>query len=105
MTFVPDPKIIDGGRRRAAVECLRRVRGRLPTWTELSDPEQIEARDMPDLTGVDPDAPDAGNLWRVHWFNDADRKSLARTPGHLVLPPELTGVKAPIVVLLGRRFR
>src|SRR6185437_9518968 len=25
-------------------------------------------------------------------------------PGHVVLPTELTGVKAPIVVLLGRRF-
>ena len=34
----------------------------------------------------------------------ADRKSLVDVPGHIVLPPELTGVKSPIVVLLGRRF-
>jgi cysteine synthase len=44
-----------------------------------------------------------GNLWRVHWFNDASRKARARA-GHVVLPPELTGVPAPIVVLFGRRF-
>src|SRR5262249_34180879 len=49
-------------------------------------------------------APDASNLWRVHWFNGADRRSLTSTPGHVLLPPELTGVKSPIAVLLGRRF-
>jgi cysteine synthase A len=104
MTFLPAPEIVDSGRRRAAIECLRRVQGRLPTWTELANPDQIEARNLPASTGVDPDAPDPANLWRVHWFNGADRKSIAKTPGYLVLPPELTGVKAPIVVLLGCRF-
>src|SRR5262245_23447196 len=59
---------------------------------------------MRPLSQVDPDAPDPANLSRVHWFNEADRKSLGKIPGHLVLPPELTGVRAPIVVLLGRRF-
>ena len=59
---------------------------------------------MPDLARVDPDAPDAANLWRVHWFNSADRKTQIDVPGYVVLPPELTGVKAPIVVLLGCRF-
>ena len=53
---------------------------------------------------MDPDAPDAANLWRVHWFNDASRKTRVPVPGHVVLPPELTGVRAPIVVLFGRRF-
>ena len=46
----------------------------------------------------------AANLWRVHWFNGADRKTRTDVPAHVVLPPELTGVKAPIVVLLGCRF-
>jgi cysteine synthase len=56
------------------------------------------------LARVDPDAPDAANLWRVHWFNDAHRRDKVDIPGHVVLPSELTGVSAPIVVLLGRRF-
>ncbi len=59
---------------------------------------------MPELAQVDPDAPDAANLWRVHWFNGTDRKTRTEVPTHVVLPPELTGVKAPIVVLLGCNF-
>jgi cysteine synthase len=59
---------------------------------------------MPLLANVDPDSPDAANLWRTHWFNSPDQKMLIDIPGHIVLPPELTGVQAPIVVLLGCRF-
>jgi cysteine synthase len=103
MTFFLQPEIVDGARRRAAIERLRQVGGRLPTWSELADP-RLERETSPMPTQVDPDAPDAANLWRVHWFNGRDRKSLTEIPDHLVLPPALTGVKAPIVVLLGCRF-
>ena len=48
--------------------------------------------------------PNEKNLWRVHWFNAADRRQRVEVPGHVILPEALTGVKAPIVVLLGRRF-
>jgi cysteine synthase len=101
MSLFIEPQIVDRTRRRAAIERLRQVGGRLPTWSELADPSKVK---QPALTGVDPDAPDAANLWRVHWFNSADRKTMVEVPGHVVLPTELTGVKAPIVVLLGRRF-
>ena len=104
MTLFIQPEIVDATRRRAAIERLRQVAGRLPTWSELADPGRIDAGTLAGLSRIDPDAPDAANLWRVHWFNGADRKSLTDVPGHLVLPPELTGVKSPIVVLLGRRF-
>jgi cysteine synthase len=104
MTFLLQPEIIDQKCRRAAIGCLRRAQVRLPTLSELADPAEIDASHLPPLSGVNPDAPDAANLWRVHWFNGADRKSLARTPGHVILPPELTGVKSPIAILLGRRF-
>ena len=56
------------------------------------------------MEAVGPDVADPRNLWRVHWFNGPDRKTVVDTPDHIVLPPELTGVKAPIVVLLGCRF-
>jgi len=104
MTFLLEPEIVDRTRRRAAIACLKRGQVRLPTWSELADPEGIEPPHLRPLSQVDPDAPDPANLWRVHWFNEADRKSLGKIPGHVVLPPELTGAKAPIVVLLGRRF-
>lgn len=104
MSLFIQPIVVDGTRRRAAVDRLRQVRGTLPTWSELADPGEIEPEKLPDLARVDPDAPDAANLWRVHWFNSADRKTQIDVPGYVVLPPELTGVKAPIVVLLGCRF-
>ena len=104
MSLVIQPDIVDKSRRRAAIERLRNVQVRLPTWSELADPGQIQASESAALPQVDPDAPDAANLWRVHWFNSPDRKSLVEVPGHMVLPPELTGVKSPIVVLFGRRF-
>ena len=98
------PGIVDRNRRRAAVERLRATQVTLPTWTELADPALIPAAIGISLKSVGPDEPDGKNLWRVHWFNDADRRAQAPLPGHVVLPEALTGVKAPIVVLLGRRF-
>jgi cysteine synthase len=102
--LVLEPDIVDPARRRAAVERLRAANVRLPTWSELADPGAISAGALPPLDDVDPDQPRAENLWRVHWFNDADRRRRVTVPGHVVLGEELTGVKAPIVVLFGRRF-
>ena len=104
MSLFIEPEIVDAGRRRAAIARLRQAKVTLPTWSELAHPADIAGAASPDLAHVDPDAPDAANLWRVHWFNDASRKKRVAVPGHVVLPPELTGVRAPIVVLFGRRF-
>jgi cysteine synthase len=104
MSMIIQPAIVDHVRRRSAIERLREVKGRLPTWSQLADPGSIESDALPQLADVDPDAPQPANLWRVHWFNDAERRDRTAVPGHVVLPPELTGVQAPIVVLLGRRF-
>src|SRR5664279_4248161 len=76
----------------------------LPTIAQLKDPATIPAAIRAGLADVDPDAANALNLFRVHWFNGADRKSLVVLPDHLELPPELTGVKARIVLALGNRF-
>ena len=76
----------------------------LPTFEQLAEPSKIPQRILDDLAGVDPDAPHPLNLFRVHWFNGADRRSLIDVPEHVVLPPELTGVDARIIVALGDRF-
>ena len=104
MSLSIQPEIMDRKRRRVAIERLRQLGVRLPTWSELADPAEIEPETMPLLANVDPNSPDAANLWRTHWFNSPDQKTLIDIPGHIVLPPELTGVQAPIVVLLGCRF-
>ena len=68
--------IVDQERRRSAVERLRRsprVRcrrgGSSPSPIALLADIGRRTRRM-----SDPDAPDPANLWRVHWFNDADRE-------------------------------
>jgi len=87
-----------------AVARLRAVGARLPTFAQLADPSSIAADVRERLEHVDPEAPDPWNLFRVHWFNGPDGRTLVDTPGHVVLPRSLTGVDAPIVVLLGDRF-
>jgi cysteine synthase len=76
----------------------------LPRFAELADPTLIPARVRERLEAVGPDDPDPLNLFRVHWFNDAARTGIVAVPEHVVLPRELTGVEAPIVVALGDRF-
>jgi cysteine synthase len=72
----------------------------LPTFAELAAPGEAP----PGLGSVGPDQAHPLNLFRVHWFNSADRRSRTAVPEHLVLPPSLTGVEATIVVALGDRF-
>lgn len=86
------------------VEYFKQAGIKLPKISQLADPiasrDEIEAL----VQSVDPDTPDARNLFRVHWHNGADRKSLVEVPQHIVLPSELTGVAAKIVVAIGNRF-
>src|SRR3989304_3013585 len=61
-------------------------------------------RGRPPAAVVEPDAPHALNLFRVHWYNGTGRGELVPLPDHIVLPPALTGVDARIVIALGDRF-
>ena len=97
-------EIIDPAVRQRAVQRFREAGIVLPTFAQLADPTTIPAATKAALAEVDPDAPHPLNLFRVHWYNDAERRGLQAVPAHLVLPPALTGVPAPIVVVLGRRF-
>ena len=76
----------------------------LPTIGQLKDPSSIPAGIRARLKDVSPDSPHPLNLFRVHWFNDAQRSGVVDVPEHVELPPELTGVKARIVLALGNRF-
>ena len=98
------PTVIDAAIRRSAIERVRAQRIVLPTFAQLSSrapiPQHIAAR-LPD---VDPDAPHPDNLWRIHWRNALDRRRTVSIPDHIVLQKALTGVDAPIVVMIGSRF-
>ena len=72
----------------------------LPTFAQLADPSTIDGAIIGD---ADRDGPDPRNLFRVHWHNDL-AGGRVDIPEHVVLPPELTGVESPIIVVFGDRF-
>ncbi|MGZ8687826.1 MAG: pyridoxal-5'-phosphate-dependent protein subunit beta, partial [Gaiellaceae bacterium] len=83
---------------------FREARIALPTFEQLAHPEHVPPTVREALSGVGPDDPHPLNLFRVHWHNGASRTDFVDVPEHLVLPPELTGVQARIVLALGNRF-
>lgn len=97
-------EMVDQGSFDRAVERFRERKIALPTFAQVADPTLQPAGALASLQGVDPDAADNRNLWRVNWFNGSDRKSRVEVPVHVVLPSSLTGVEATIVVMLGNKF-
>jgi cysteine synthase A len=87
-----------------AIDRFREAGIALPRFAELADPGLVPGRIRARLATVGPDDPDPLNLFRVNWFNDRARTGTVTVPEHVVLPRELTGVEAPIVVVLGDRF-
>lgn len=102
--LIPSPEIVDRKIRDSAL-ARSRLRGiRLPTFAQLAGETPMPEGTSERLASVDPDSPDAANLSRVHWFNAADRRGRVEVPAHIILPKALTGVEAPIVVMLGSPF-
>jgi cysteine synthase len=97
-------EVVDPAIRRRAQAHFHKNRVRLPLIRELSEPQEIARKTIADLAALDPDAADPQNLFRVHWFNTADRRGHASVPEHVVLPRELTGTDARIIVALGDCF-
>ena len=92
---VVDPASLESSVRRFAAQKIV-----LPTFGELAEPRLISQ----DITkGVDKDAADPRNLFRVHWYNDLDGNRVD-VPNHVVLPSSLTGIESPIIVVFGDRF-
>jgi cysteine synthase len=88
----------------AAVGWFRQAGIALPTFAQLAAPDSIPAEIRQQLEAVHADDADPLNLFRVHWHNDRDRTGQAPLPVHVVLPAELTGVAAKIVVAIGDLF-
>jgi len=96
--------VVDRGVYGQAVARFRDAGIVLPTFAELAEPLRMSPCVRTALAGVDADAPHPMNLFRVHWYNRADRRGHATIPEHVVLPKALTGVDAQIVVVFGDRF-
>ena len=99
-----EKEIVDRAVYERTVARFREARVVLPTFAELADPTTIPAATRETLASVDPDAAHPANLFRVHWYNDDARRAVVDVPRYAVLPPELTGVQAKILVAFGDRF-
>ncbi len=86
------------------VDRFREARILLPSFAELAAPAGIPPGIRYALAGVKADAADPRNLFRVHWYNDRGRAGQVAVPVHVVVPSELTGVEARIVVTIGELF-
>ena len=85
MSLGLEREIIDKKTYDQNVETLRGVGITLPRIGDLADPVQQLGDTTAKLVSVDPDAPDPNNLFRIHWFNDAERRGVAEVPEHIVL--------------------
>ena len=99
-----DDQVDDARDLERTLDRLRSARVALPTFGQLASPELIPPKVQHALSAIGPDEPHPLNLFRVHWYNGANRVDPVHVPDHLVLPRELTGVDATIVVALGDRF-
>ena len=98
MTPGLEREIVDHEAYRRNVTRLHDVGMVLPRIADLADPPARLAAKSAEIMDADPDMPDPRNLFRMHWHNGPDRRSLVAVPDHLVLPEALTGVKAKISV-------
>ena len=76
----------------------------LPSIKELQNPKNINEDVKNSLKKINNNDVNPLNLFRVHWFNKKDQSGFADEPEHIVLPSEFTGVKAKIIVNMGRYF-
>ena len=77
----------------------------LPTFDMMKHPETIPETIMAQLRCIGLWDLHSANLFRITWKNEQkDAGGLFGSPNHIVLPPELTGCRAPIIMLTGRWF-
>ena len=97
-------EVIDRDTYHRTVDWFGKTGILLPTFAQLAAPGSLPAGIRHHVESVGPDTANPWNLFRVHWCNDRDRVGQAAVPVHVVLPAELTGVDAKIVVALGDLF-
>ncbi len=97
---VVDKKVLE-----SAVKRYRDKGILLPTFAQQKNPELIPEKILDRLKNTGLWDLDPINLFRITWHNEPKEKGgLFGDVNYMVLPPELTGVKAKIVALIGKWF-
>ena len=96
--------VVDQENYERSISRFRAAEILLPTFEQLSNPSSIPEKIITKLEEIDPNEAHPLNLFRVHWYNSFQSARQTALPEHIVLPKELTGVDAQIVLLFGNRF-
>ncbi len=77
----------------------------LPTFEQMKHPEKIPGKIKDELKKIGLWEAHPRNLFRIGWKNERKEKGGGfGDVNYMVLPPELTGVKANIIALVGKYF-
>ncbi|OFZ49115.1 MAG: pyridoxal-5-phosphate-dependent protein subunit beta [Bdellovibrionales bacterium RIFOXYB1_FULL_37_110] len=96
---------INKSKRDQNAKRLKSLGVTLPTFKEMKNPETIDQKIKDELKNIGLWDIHPKNLYRITWKNEQKEKGggYGKT-NYLVLPPELTGIKANIIALVGRWF-
>jgi cysteine synthase len=95
--------IVDEEARGRAVERCRERGILIPTFAQMRDPAALDVAITDALAGVDMQAVDPLNLFRITWRNDTGSGRFGEV-NTFEVPSEVTGVPARIVGLVGAHF-
>ncbi len=77
----------------------------IPTYEQMRNPELIPGKIVDKLKNVGLWDLNPLNLFRITWKNEPTKFGGGYSDvNHIVIPPELSGVKSPIVILIGKYF-
>ncbi|GIQ85051.1 hypothetical protein KIPB_006661 [Kipferlia bialata] len=76
----------------------------LPTIAMMRDPKLIPTEIVEALPEVGMQDINPLNLYRISWYNDPETGKFKEVPTYVELPSSLTGVKARILVMVGKNF-
>ncbi len=96
--------IVDPQSYQRSIQRFREANILLPTFSQLANPATIPTEIQSALNNIDRNTAHPLNLFRVHWYNSWENPNQVQIPEHIVLPSELTGVDARIVLVFGNRF-
>ncbi|MFW2368315.1 MAG: pyridoxal-phosphate dependent enzyme [Desulforhopalus sp.] len=87
------------------IDYCREKKIALPTFAMMKDPGKIPAAIKDQLKDIGLWDLHSANLYRISWNNEQkDSGGLFGGANHFVLPPELTGCRANIIMMSGRWF-
>ena len=75
MTPGLEAEVVDSAAHSRNMERLAEMGLKLPKISDLAEPQIKLTAKAVEIENADPNEPDPGNLFRIHWHNGKDRKT------------------------------